>query len=223
MSPLSLARQAHARIIEMIFSGAIAPGDALQEAKLGDVLEMSRTPVREAIKRIEAEGLAARDGRFLRVRRLTRAEVEEIFFLRGALESYSAGAATSLPAADLDAIEARIRALMDTGPEAGSPGEEEEEGEEHWRVDNAFHRLLAGATGNAVLLRTVDDLRLRTCMFDHTQVPERFRRGCEEHLRILDALRAADGPAAARLMAAHVAGARDAILARIDTLSGQTR
>ncbi|WP_118137804.1 GntR family transcriptional regulator [Oceanicella sp. SM1341] len=222
MSPLSLARQAHARIIEMIFSGAIAPGDALQEAKLGDLLEMSRTPVREAIKRIEAEGLAARDGRFLRVRRLSRAEVEEIFFLRGALESYSAGAATSLPGPALDAIEARIRALMDTGPEADSPGEEEE-GEEHWRVDNAFHRLLAGATGNATLLRTVDDLRLRTCMFDHTQVPERFRRGCEEHLAILDALRAADGPAAARLMAAHVAGARDAILARIDTLTGQTR
>lgn len=62
-----LAKQAYGKIIEMILSGALTPGDALQEAKLGDLLDMSRTPVREAIKRIEAEGLATQEGRFLKI------------------------------------------------------------------------------------------------------------------------------------------------------------
>jgi hypothetical protein len=75
-----LAQQATGKIIEMVLSGTLVPGDGLQEAKLGEMLDMSRTPVRKAIKWIEAEGLAVQDGRFLKVRTLTAAEVEEIFF-----------------------------------------------------------------------------------------------------------------------------------------------
>ena len=66
-----LAKQAYASIIEMILAGALKPGDLLQEGKLGDELAMSRTPVREAIKRIEAEGLAVQEGRFLKVKAAT--------------------------------------------------------------------------------------------------------------------------------------------------------
>jgi DNA-binding GntR family transcriptional regulator len=209
-----LAKQAYGKIIEMILSGALTPGDALQEAKLGDALEMSRTPVREAIKRIEAEGLAVQDGRFLKVRQLTAAEVEEIFFLRGVLESSCARQATSVAGAVLDELEARVLHLQRQGP-----GEEDEQR----RVDDDFHRTLALSTGSDMMVRTIADLRRRTCMFDHTQVPGRFVKSCDEHLAMIAALRAGEGEKAGLLMAEHIVHARDAILEKLQQSSERTR
>jgi DNA-binding GntR family transcriptional regulator len=202
-----LAKQAYGKIIEMILSGALTPGDPLQEAKLGEALDMSRTPVREAIKRIEAEGLAVQEGRFLRVRQLAAEEVEEIFFLRRILEASCARAATTIAHAVLDTLENRVRALQREGPG---------DGDEQRRVDDDFHRALAAAAGSDMMIRTIGDLRRRTCMFDHTQVPDRFLKGCEEHLDMIAALRAGDGEKAGLLMAAHITHARDAILERLN-------
>ena len=201
-----LAQQAYGKIIEMILSGTLTPGDALQEAKLGEVLDMSRTPVREAIKRIEAEGLAVPDGRFLKVRRLTAAEVEEIFFLRRVLESHCARQAISVNTSVLDELDARIRHLQRYGP-----GEEDEQR----RVDDDLHRVLALSTRSEMMVGTINDLRRRTCMFDHTNLPNRFLKSCEEHLEMLAALRAGDGEKAGFLMGEHITHARDAILERL--------
>lgn len=201
-----LAQQAYGKIIEMILSGSLTPGDALQEAKLGEALDMSRTPVREAIKRIEAEGLAVQDGRFLKVRRLTAAEVEEIFFLRQVLETHCARQATAVNASVLDDLDGRIRHLQRHGP-----GEEDEQR----RVDDDLHRVLALSTRSDMMVSTIDDLRRRTCMFDHTNLPNRFLKSCEEHLEMLAALRAGDGEKAGFLMGEHITHARDAILERL--------
>ncbi len=205
-----LSARAHARIIAMILSQDLPPGAALQEAKLAGSLAMSRTPVREAMKRIEAEGLARKDGRFLRVRRLTVAEVEEIFALREALEGFGARQAVDLPRDRLAAMGARIHALMQAG-----------ESEEQRRVDNDFHAMIARASGNATLDRTIAELRMRTCMFDIHQVPERFLRGCTEHLTILEALIAGDGAAAEQRMIAHVRNAGAAVLRRLNALEAE--
>ncbi|KQT64549.1 GntR family transcriptional regulator [Aureimonas sp. Leaf460] len=195
----------------MILSGSLSPGDTLQEARLGKALAMSRTPVREAIKRIEAEGLAAQEGRFLKVRRLTRLQIEEIFFLRAALEAACARQAVSLAPAVLDALAARVERLLGLGP-----GEDDEQRS----VDDDLHRTVALSTGSRTMLATIEDLRRRTCMFDHSQLPERFRVSCEEHLGLLAALRAGDGEHAGRLMGAHIDHARDAILQRLEKALG---
>lgn len=200
-----LARQARDRIIEMIFAGELVPGDALSEGRLGQLLDMSRTPVREAMKFIEAEGLAVRQGRFLRVRKLEPAEVREIFFLREILEAHGARAAVALPGETIDNLRARVEAVMRTGP-----------GDEQWRVDDDFHRTIAAASGNPMLVTAVESLRLRTCMFDYSRVPDRFLKGCREHLAILDALKAGKSEEAARLMSTHILHARDAILTRLE-------
>jgi DNA-binding GntR family transcriptional regulator len=176
-----LAKQAYGKIIEMILAGVLKPGDLLQEAKIGDELAMSRTPVREAIKRIEAEGLAIQEGRFLKVRTLTIPEVEEIFFMRQQLEGYCALHATGISTSILDDLESRVLALQNEGP-----GEEDEQRS----VDDDLHDALARAAGNQMMVRAIGDLRRRTCMFDHTQVPTRFTVSCQEHFDILQALRA---------------------------------
>lgn len=205
-----LAKQAYGKIIEMILAGALKPGDLLQEAKLGDELDMSRTPVREAIKRIEAEGLAIQEGRFLKVRTLTIPEVEEIFFMRQQLESYCARHATGISVEILDDLERRVVALQTEGP-----GDEDEQR----GIDDDLHYSLARAAGNQMMVRAISDLRRRTCMFDHTQVPARFTVSCQEHVDILQALRAGNGERAGALMGEHIAHARDAILARLSAPS----
>lgn len=205
-----LAKQAYGKIIEMILAGALKPGDLLQEAKLGDEFAMSRTPVREAIKRIEAEGLAIQEGRFLKVRTLTIAEVEEIFFMRQQLESYCARHATGISTDILNDLERRVMTLQREGP-----GEEDEQR----GVDDDLHHALARAAGNQMMVGAISDLRRRTCMFDHAQVPARFLTSCREHLDILQALRAGDGDRAGSLMGEHIAHARDAILERLNNSS----
>nr|WP_321463055.1 GntR family transcriptional regulator [uncultured Cohaesibacter sp.] len=201
-----LAKRAYTQIIEMIFAGTLKVGDALQEAKLGALLDMSRTPVREAINRIQAEGLAKKSGRFLRVRLLAPEEVEEIFFLRRELEVYSARMALKLPQQTIEAMQTRIEALLQAGPG---------QGEEHWLVDEDFHGMLTGATHNQTLINTVNDLRLRTCIFDHTRVKGRFVKGNQEHLLILEALAAGNEEEVALRMAQHIDNAKAAILEKL--------
>jgi DNA-binding GntR family transcriptional regulator len=200
----------HARIIQMVLTGELPPGTAMQEARLAEVLDMSRTPVREALKRIEAEGLARRDGRFLRVRRLEASEIMEIFALREALEGFSARVAIGLPLPDISAMAARVRALMASDPD---------DGEMERAVDDDLHQMIAHASENRTLARVIGELRLRTCMFDVHQVPDRFLRGSVEHLEILEALAARDGPLAEARMIAHVRNAGAAILGRLKDLA----
>ena len=209
MSFSNLAIEAHRQILRMILEGELKPGEVLQEAVLGERLEMSRTPVREAIKRIQSEGLAEVQGRFTKVRRISPDEIEEIFFIRLTLEPGCARDAVSIRPAQLDDMENRVMALMREGP-----------GEDNaaWHTDDAFHGMIATAAGNRATAKVISDLHSRTCIFDHSQVPARFLKGCAEHLDIIDALRHGEGDRAEAAMRAHLEHARDAIFRRLDTL-----
>ncbi|MBZ4691221.1 MAG: transcriptional regulator, GntR family [Cereibacter sp.] len=205
-APRPLAHEAYQRIISMIFEGALKSGDLLQEAALGELFGMSRTPVREAIKRLESEGLAVVMGRFIRVRSVTPADVEEVFFLRLELEPLAARSAVRLPPAQVDAMEARVRHLMASDPAVNDLQRQ---------TDYEFHHLLGREFGNQAVAQTVSALHRRTCIFDHSQVPERFLRGCEEHLEILDAVRSGNADAVEARLRAHLEHARDAVLLRL--------
>lgn len=205
-TPRALAEEAHRRIISMIFEGALKSGDLLQEAALGERFSMSRTPVREAIKRLESEGLAVVEGRFTRVRSVTPADVEEVFFLRLELEPLAARSAVRLPPAQIDAMEAKVRHLMVSDPTVSDL---------HRQTDYEFHALLGREFGNAAVAQTVAALHRRTCIFDHTQVPERFVAGCQEHLDILEAARSGNADLVEARLRAHLEHARDAVLNRL--------
>lgn len=211
--PTRLGREAHQRIIAMIFDGVLKSGDALQEAALGQQLGMSRTPVREAIKRMQSEGLAVLDGRMIRVHRLSKHEIEEIFFLRLQLEPFVARSAVRLPPSQIDAMEARTRQIMAQGPAVE---------DQHRQADDAFHDLMGREAGNASIASVIAGLRRRTCVFDHRQVPDRFVIGCQEHLLILDAVRTGDPDRVQAGMRAHLENARDAVLDRLNQFPGDS-
>jgi DNA-binding GntR family transcriptional regulator len=209
----NLASEAHRRILTMMFEGTLKPGDALREAALGTQLGMSRTPVREAIKRLESEGLATPEGRSTRVRRMPFPEIEEVFFLRLALEPALARSAVRLPPERLDQMEHRIRALMRAGPDYDDT---------HWQTDNDFHDLLAESSGNQTARAVLQALRQRTCVFDHKVVPERFLQGCTEHLAILEAVRRGNPEAVQAELCRHLEHARDAVLQRLRRVQDRT-
>ena len=206
MSPQIRTHEAYQRIISAIFEGTLKPGDLLQEAALGEAFGMSRTPVREAIKRLESEGLAVPEGRFLRVRRVTPADVEEIFFLRLELEPLAARAAVRLPPAKVDAIEQRVQELMISDPGTNDLQRQ---------TDFDFHQTLTQEFGNSVITTTISALHRRTCVFDHTQVPRRFLTGCEEHLEIIEAVRSGNADAVESALRRHLTNARDAVLTHL--------
>ncbi len=210
MTETTLVTKAHHQIVRMILEGTLKPGAILREAALGAQLQMSRTPVREAMKRILSEGLAEEQGRFTRVRRTGVAEIEEVFFIRLVLEPGCAREAVAIATDDLDAMEAQIMTLMREGPD---------EEDAAWQMDDAFHQMIATAAGNRTIARVVANMRRRTVLFDHSQVPARFLKGCAEHLDIIDALRSRDSARAEKAMRAHLEGARDAIFRRLEAFN----
>lgn len=199
----ALVQEAHRRIISMIVEGDLKSGDLLREAALGDIFGMSRTPVREAIKHLKSEGLAVVEGRFTRVRGVTPADVDEIFLLRLELEPLAARSAVRLPPMQVEALEAGVRHLLASGP-AGNDLQRQ--------TDFEFHLTLAREFKNPVVSHTISALHRRTCVFDHSLLPERFQHGCHEHLEILDAVRSGNSDAIETSLRAHLENAREAVL-----------
>lgn len=206
----SLAGQAYQQLFEMIQLGRLPAGTLLQERNLAEALDISRTPVREALSRLEHEGFAVRVARGqLAVKAPSVHEYMEILRVRALLEGESAWhAATRL---DLDAIEVltqQVTSLLETPPEARTS-------EHLHRVDDALHNGIAVAADNQLLARMVADLRLKTRVFDLVQVPERFEPGCREHLTILERLRSRDAEGARAAMETHIGNVRQSIINRL--------
>jgi DNA-binding GntR family transcriptional regulator len=205
--PPNVSAAAYEQLRARLLSGALASGSVIQERRLADELGFSRTPIREALQRLEGEGLLTRQDRFLRVVEITVREVMEILAVRQSLESDAARAACGrMPGALLQEIRARLAAMAD--PAAVSD-------DTHWGVDDLVHLTIARESGNRLLLRLISDLRQKTRLFGLHRIPSRFEPGKAEHLAILDALEAGDAEEAARRMRAHIGHAREGILSAL--------
>ncbi|MFC0407072.1 GntR family transcriptional regulator [Roseomonas elaeocarpi] len=202
-----MALTAYARLRAMMDEGLLAAGQIVQERRLAEELGLSRTPVRDALGRLEGERLLQRNGRMLVVATITVPEIMDILRIRWLLE----GEAAQQAALHMDAGEvASIRAEI-LGMEKGQLLTDEA----HWALDDRLHLGVALASGNAELRRLVTELRQRTRMFGLHRIPARFEQGKQEHLAILDAIAAREPERAAELMRVHLDHARDAIIATL--------
>jgi DNA-binding GntR family transcriptional regulator len=205
-----LAAVAYDQILDAVVAGKLPGGTVVQERLLARLLNLSRTPIREAIRRLEGEGLLTRvSPRVLMVSRVTIAEVLEILSVRRLLEVEAAGNAVGkVRSVEIDGLAARVHAILNS---------ETVTAEEYHLLDDDIHEGIANASGNLTLCTIISDLRRRTAMFDMRRIPERFRPSCEEHLRILDALSRGDAEAARREIAAHIDNVRQSILQRLSS------
>lgn len=198
-------RDAYGRLVAEIGRGLLRPGDRLTETDLAERLGLSRTPVREAIRQLESDGLVTHVPRLgAVVRRLDLAEITELYEMRGVLEGTAARlAARAAVEVELDEL-CEIDAAMQA---AAAPRARDE-------ANRQFHRMILNAARNRFLVKAVEAVQKTLLILGPTTLDESARsdEATGEHARILSALRSRDGAGAEAAMRAHIEAAHRARL-----------
>ncbi|GAB4067864.1 GntR family transcriptional regulator [Ancylobacter sonchi] len=210
-APKALSQMAYDRLLDQLIKREIPVGSVLQERRLAESLDISRTPVREALNRLESEGFVTRKpGRVLVVKEFSTRELIETLHVRQIMESEAISLATPrIPEEELGAVEAEIRVLLATP----SPSAEAD-----WQVDSRLHRMIAAHSGNAVLAGMIESLRVKTYTFNLDRVPERFEIGHQEHLAMIDAVRRRDREAAREAIQQHIENVKKSIILKLSSI-----
>jgi DNA-binding GntR family transcriptional regulator len=191
-----------------ILNGDFQPGERLVELRLADKLGVSRTPLREALRRLEAEGLVkALPQGGLAVSEPDAAEIEELFGVREVLEAYAARlAAEKAGTQELALIKERHAALDDL-----SKVERSNDFNGMLVAHNRLHQAIVAASGNQTLYRMVLDLQERLARYDAAVLredPDEWRRNSEGHHFLLEALYEHNAEALEQMMRDHVHGCK---------------
>ena len=196
VSGRSLSDHAYHRLMDMIVHRQLSGGEVLVESRLADSLGLTRTPLREALVRLEGEGLLVKQAnRSFAVRSVRVSEFFQSLRVREYLESQAAAlAAKRVAIREIEGLRKRIARLAKT--KAQSP--------EHWKLDNDLHNWLARSSGNAVLAEVVRKLRITTQLFEIGQPFDRVRADASEHLAILQALERGDPESAQLSVVSHL-------------------
>lgn len=183
---------------------ALAPGERISEVDLGRRYEVSRTPIREALARLEQDGLIERRGSALYVRTRTADEIIDIYRVRAYLEGAIAfDAAHRRSGTDLMRLEAAAaRGAAMTGDEPPSQLQE---------ANAAFHRALAEASHNQTLRDLQDRLSAQVTKLPSTTLsfPDRWAASVREHQELVEAIRHQDGERARAIGSSHMNAAAE--------------
>ncbi|HEX3657915.1 MAG TPA: GntR family transcriptional regulator [Pirellulales bacterium] len=204
----SLADSVFETLVEAIVTGRLAPGEELSAVALSAQLQVSRTPVTEALQRLEHDGLVVQTANHPpRVVRLAPQDIDEIYELRLHLEAAAAErAATRIDPAMLAMLRTRaaqIEAARDSMDWATQAIE----------FDLQFHDTVAQCAGNRRLARDIERYRRLVRSFCRlTGSRENLEAAFGEHLAILDALEARQPAAARKAMTAHIRRRKEVVL-----------
>lgn len=188
-----------------ILSGSLAPGAILREEDLARRHQVSRTPVREALNRLEAEGLAARHaGSGLLVSELGTDEIIDLYVLREALEGLAARLAASRRT-EIDL--ARLQVLHGLAQQAVRDGDHVRAS----RVNAEFHFVMWRIAGNRPLLKAINGVHESVQRFPQNTLsyPGRLEESVNEHGQLLEAIRDRDHEKAEQIAVEHVRQVRN--------------
>lgn len=197
---MSAADRAYAHTKERILDGRFAQGSLIGEGEVSDAVGVSRTPVREAFLRLEAEGLLRLyPKRGALVVPISAADVEDVMETRLLIERFAIRRVIDL---DLDLFDQLAAAIAAQERHAA-----EDDAVAFVEADREFHRVFVVATGNAILLQTHDSLRdqqNRMGLAALSAGPERTERILEQHRAIVAAVRERAAAAADELIERHL-------------------
>jgi DNA-binding GntR family transcriptional regulator len=206
---MTLPQNAAERLRQMILEGDLAPAARLNERVLCDRLGISRTPLREALRALAAEGLVrVEPNRGASVAPLDRADIESTFEVLAALEGLAgelaAARISGRELAEIKALHYEMRAHHARGDRAA-----------YFAANQAIHARIARAGGNDVLGETFEKLnaRVKRVRYAANLSHQRWNRAVDEHERMIVALEARDGTALRAILEAHLAGKRESVLA----------
>lgn len=193
----SSASIAYARMLEELRNGRLQAGDRLTETELAARFDLSRTPVREAIRILEADGLVEHVPRVgATIRKLGYAEVMELYDMRAVLEGtaarMAARTASDIELAELEALNADMAACTDRT--------------QAYQLNRQFHLTLLDAAKNRFLIKAMAGLQKTLLILGPIILtdPTRAAASVDEHTTILRALRDRDANAAETAMRAHI-------------------
>jgi DNA-binding GntR family transcriptional regulator len=195
-----MQKDAYTLILEAIDSGIYRPGDRLVESELAERFGVSRTPVREALQRLETQSMLARDGRSLIVASLDHNQLAELYVVRAELE----GLAARLAAKHATPEEVRVlRGMVEDDrahlkdPDAMS------------RANRRFHKQIHLASHNRYLVQQLDLVHRSMALLATTSLAAQGRSeaALAEHDAIVRAIEAGDGDAAQAALRAHISKA----------------
>lgn len=209
---LTLAEQAYEELQSQIVSGRLPAGHRLFPDKLADEMEISQTPLKEAMALLERDGLIeGTSRRASSVRSFTREDIGEIYEARILLELNAvASGARRIDAAFIDRLQ-RLHEEQMRHADRHSP----EHLGEAICCDRELHEAIVSLTGNSLLMawhRNI--LRQTQTIRNHSIVTYDAARSRLDHGLVIDALRRQDLKAAQRLLRAHLIGSRDGLLSR---------
>lgn len=196
----SAAERAYAHVKSSILAGSYAGGDLLTEGEVADSVGVSRTPVREAMLRLQAEGLLRlypKKGAL--VVPITAAEAEDVLEARALVESWAAERAVGHGEALAVELEEPLRVMREHRA-SGDVGA-------FSAADRAFHALIVDASGNAILTRLYRSLRERQICINATAMRvsgQRMDIAVADHTRFVELIRAGDHDGFATLARAHL-------------------
>jgi DNA-binding GntR family transcriptional regulator len=203
----SLHDEVAAQLRDRIFAGELTPGTFLDEVTLAGQMKISRTPVREALKVLTAEGLVRhepRRGCF--VNEVTEQDLDEIFPVIALLEGRCAHeAALNASDADLQALEA-LHARLSRHANARRINE-------YYAANFVIHEAIITLANNRWLAQVIGDLRkiVKLARLQQLHAPGRLEQSLSEHLAVFAALKARDAEGAESAMRAHLTRQRDAL------------
>jgi DNA-binding GntR family transcriptional regulator len=194
---MGIAGQVRQVILDRILNGTYQPGARLIELQIARELGTSQTPVREALRGLEAARLVETKGYCgTRVRSVSAQEMSEAFYVRGALEEAAAGRAAGKLAGNAKVLRTHLQAML-------RAAKDNDQGA-YTKNNLAFHRAIVEASGNRILLQTWDGLAMDSWVrIRVSQLAPTFRRIAARHRPIIDALERGDGREAGRLLREH--------------------
>jgi len=194
-----LAERAHGELRRMVLAGELAPGATVAEEELAVRLGISRTPVREALRRLGEEGLVeAGARRRARVATLDAAEIDGVLAVRAALDGLAAASCAkrhgSIDLPGLRRLAERVERLLAAGDRAAA-----------FATDGEFHLALGRESGNRELCSHLARIsgRVQLVRLLRCQEPRAIRSRTAMHGALLDAIAAGDAERAARLARDH--------------------
>lgn len=203
-----LHEQVAARLRQMLVEGDIPPGAKLNERALCEALRISRTPLREAIKMLAAEGLVELlPNRGSVAVQLDEEDVRHTFEVMAGLEALSGQlAAERIGDAEVAEIEAMHFEMLAAYTRRDLST--------YYRLNAAIHRAINVAAGNPVLTSTYNQVnaRLQALRFRSNQDGEKWQRAVAEHEAMVVALKARDGATLARVLTQHLHHKRDVVI-----------
>jgi DNA-binding GntR family transcriptional regulator len=198
--PVAPQTDAYSRILAAIDEGIYRPGDRLVESELAERLGMSRTPIREALQRLETQSLLTRDGRSLIVSSLDHNELAELYVVRAELEGLAARlAAKHATPEEVHVLREMVmadRRLMND-PRAMS------------RANRRFHKQIHLASHNRFLVQQLDLVHRSMALLATTSLGAegRAEEALAEHDALVEAIARGDGEAASAALRRHISKA----------------